>query len=82
MGGYFRDVGGGVTAVWVVDVPCWLILAWVGEPGQLPALAATQSAKAAGLVQTGLLSLGAVEPAIPELAQYPRALHLGLEPLK
>lgn len=50
--------------------------------GALSALAAAQAPQAAGLVEPGLLALGAEVAACPELSQHPRALHRGLKPLE
>ena len=46
---------------------------------RLAALPAAQPAKAACLVQAGLLPLGAVKPPVPQVAQNSGPLHRGLE---
>ncbi len=52
------------------------------EKGLLAVPATAQPTKATLLVETLLLSLGAEEASVPELAQDARALHGGLEPLQ
>ena len=47
---------------------------------RLPAGTAAEAPEAPRLVQARLLTLGAEEPPVPQLAQYPRALHRGLKP--
>ena len=47
---------------------------------RLPAGTTTEAPKAPRLVQARLLTFGAEEPPVPQLAQYPGALHRGLKP--
>ena len=74
-------LGGGVGVPIPTGVTLW---PWVCRLAcrRLATQASPYTPEASLVVETGLLTLGAVEPSVPQLSQDSRALHRGLEPLE